>query len=105
MFFKFYPRTGWPSSFGIFFAARQKQIICAVAVTAQEIGYDRYRIASDRCAANMVKIQITRSPQAPVRETSVGRIEYPSPRMLPTIVSITPHRKYVVQMIDIRSSP
>ena len=52
-----------------------------------------YRQSRVRFIWKMVKIQMTRNAHAPVRETSIGIMEYPMPRMVPTMTSIKPQRK------------
>ena len=46
-----------------------------------------------------IKIQMTRNKQAPLNDTSIGMMEYPIPRRLPTNTSIIPHDRYVTAMI------
>ena len=52
----------------------------------------------DRCAASWDAEMIK-------SDTIIGITEYPSPRSIPTMTSITPQRKYVVQRIFIRFIP
>ena len=54
---------------------------------------------------NTVYIHTILSPQAPTSETIIGRMEYPIPRIAPTITSISPHKKYIVDMMDSLISP
>ena len=46
-----------------------------------------------------------RVAQAPIKETIIGNVEFPSPRSPPVSVSITPHKKYGQQTQNKRSVP
>ena len=52
-----------------------------------------------------MKIQRTLRPQTPMMDTHMGITELPRPRMLPTMVSMMPQRKYVVPNTAIRFKP
>ena len=54
---------------------------------------------------NTVNIHITRITQTPVKDTNIGKIEYPIPLRLPTKVSMIPHKQYIVLITANRSIP